>query len=240
MTRSDEERLVEAISAERFQPFLHACGGDRTVALRLYAWDGEVSRALQSPLRDLEVGFRNKVHRQLVGRFGREDWWTERRGEPNAWAMRKIEEAEDYLAQRNRPRRPCAVVAQLSFGFWVGLLSKGGSGNYEMKYWNPSLRHCFSGQRRQDLHDRLSRMLELRNRVAHHERIWRPELRDRAAHHGRIPRPGLDLEDDFQAAIALMRVVSPESAALHEKFSQVPQVLARRKRVLSGEEEIRL
>jgi hypothetical protein len=226
MTQSDEERLMEAISEARLQPFLRACGGDRTLALRLYAWDGEAARALQGPLRDLEVSLRNVLHRQLGGRYGRVDWWNTQRAKPNQWAMDKIHDAEDDLGERRRSCGPDDIVAQLPFGFWVGLLGKGGKGgNYEMRYWNPSLRHCFRAHQggRVVLHKKFEYMRTLRNRIAHHERIFHRHL-----------------DEDFASALTLMRYLSPEMAALHDKYSQVPEVLARRARVLSGEEEIRL
>lgn len=223
MTKSDDERLVESISPERFQPFLDECRGDVVVALRLYAWDAEAARSMHSPLRDLEVSLRNRIHRQLTGKFGRSDWWNLRRAEPNTWAVRDIRAAEDRLVRRGNGNAPCDVVATLSFGFWIGLLSTGGPGNYDMKYWYPSLRHCFKGVQRQELHRRLEVMRTLRNRVAHHERVSHRRL-----------------DEDFRTAIELMALVAPELAGRHEKYSQVPAVLARRNRVLSGEEEIAL
>lgn len=221
MAKSSEEQLVEAISPERFRPFLEECHGDAVVALRLYAWDAEAARALHSPLRDLEVSLRNRIHRQLTGKFGQSDWWNVRRAEPNQWAMADIREAEAQLARRGNGGAACDVVATLSFGFWVSLLSRGGHGNYDMKYWNPALRHCFKGVRRQDLHERLEVMRTLRNRIAHHERVSHRHL-----------------AEDFRTAIELTALVAPELAARHEKYSQVPAVLARKARVLSGEEEI--
>ncbi|MEV5376786.1 hypothetical protein AB0L26_12560 [Streptomyces nondiastaticus] len=223
MTQSEEERLVSAISEERFQPFLEECEGDRTVALRLYAWEGEAARALQSPLRDLEVSLRNRLHVQLGGRYGREDWWNVGRVRLTSWAMDRIRDAEDDLAERRQSSSAGDVVAKLPFAFWVSLLGK--TGNYEMQFWHPSLRHCFRDHRggRGVLHGQFDRMRTLRNRIAHHERISHRHL-----------------DQDFRSAISLLRHLSPEMADLHEKYSQVPQVLARKAKVLSGEEEIRL
>ncbi|MEV8345587.1 hypothetical protein [Streptomyces niveus] len=215
--------MVEAISPERFRPFLDACDGDVVVALRLYHWDAEAARALHSPLRDLEVSLRNRAQRQLAGKFGRADWWNLRRAEPNDWGMGDIRAAEERLVRRGGRYAPCDVVAALSFGFWNSLFSKGGAGNYEMKYWNSSLRHAFKGQRREVLHTRLEVMRSLRNRIAHHERISHRRL-----------------DEDFRTAVDLMALTAPALAARHEKHSQVPQVLARRESVLSGEEEIAL
>ncbi|MFD6344442.1 hypothetical protein ACFWF9_06915 [Streptomyces roseolus] len=215
----DDAQLVEAISPERFQPFLAACDGNAARALRLYAWDAEAARALHSPLRDLEVSLRNRLHRQLVGKFGQADWWHIR--QPNSYALADIRSAEEQLKERGRPYGASDIVAKLPFGFWVALLSRGGRGNYEMRYWNPALRHCFQGHGREALHQRLDRMRTLRNRIAHHERIEHRHL-----------------DQDFRTAIDLMRLVAPELAARHDKYSQVPAVLARKARVLSGQEEI--
>lgn len=75
VTEEEAKRIVDAISAERFQPFLDECGGDPLIALRLYYWDGEASRAFLSALRDFEVSMRNSFHSRLAGRYGRADWW---------------------------------------------------------------------------------------------------------------------------------------------------------------------
>ncbi|MFF8385585.1 hypothetical protein ACF053_18325 [Streptomyces kanasensis] len=224
---SEDDRLIAAISPERFRPFLCECDGDRNRALRLYAWDSEVARALQSPLRDLEVSLRNRLHRQLAGRHGQEAWWDVPKARPNYKGQDMLDRAMETLENR-RPRRPfgpCDVVAQLPFGFWVGLLGRGGRDNYEMKYWNSSLRHVFREHRggRSDLYEKFQFMLTLRNRIAHHESVFQRHL-----------------ERDLKTALVLLRYVSPEMADRHEKYGQVPEVLARREAVLSGREPLRL
>ncbi|MEU1710244.1 Abi family protein [Streptomyces sp. NPDC005706] len=226
MTQGEHGPLVAVISAERFQPFFDECGGDAARAIRLYAWDSEIARALQGPLRDLEVSLRNRLHDQLGGRYGRPDWWNERRAEPNWHGQEEIQAAEKKLAKRRRNYEACDVVAQLSFGFWVSLLGKGGrGGNYEMKYWNPSLRHLFREHRggREVLHGKFDRMRTLRNRIAHQERIFHRHL-----------------DEDFRTAVALLRHLSSPMAERHDKHSQVPEVLARRSGVLSGHDPVRL
>ncbi len=221
MTKSSEEQLVEAISPERFRPFLEECHGDVLVALRLYAWDAEAARALHSPLRDLEVSLRNRIHRQLTGKFGQSDWWNLRRAEPNEWAMADIRDAEAQLRRRGKGSAACDVVATPPFGFWVSLLSRGGRGNYDMKYWNPALRHCFKGVRRQDLHDRLEVMRTLRNRAsrttnASRTVTWRRTLRTAV---------------ELTALVASWRRATRSTA-------RFPRSWPARTRVLSGEEEI--
>ncbi|MFJ2114956.1 MULTISPECIES: hypothetical protein [unclassified Streptomyces] len=225
MAGDETKILVEAISAARFQPYVDDCEGDQAAALRLYAWDGEISRAFQGSLRDLEVSLRNRLHRQLVGRYGREDWWNSPRVRLSYASEDQVRSAEESLHGRyGDDFGPDDMVAKLMFGFWVGLLGR--SHNYEFQFWSPALRHCFRGYtgRRAPLQERFETVRLLRNRIAHHERI---------CHRRR-------LDEDFRAVVTLMSYLSPEMAALHDKYSQVPQVLARRARVLSGEEEIRL
>ncbi|MEU2406807.1 hypothetical protein ABZ609_21185 [Streptomyces rubiginosohelvolus] len=224
MTGTEAHGVIEAISQQRFQPYLDDCKGDQAAALRLYAWDGEIARAFHGPLRDLEVSLRNRLHRQLVGRYGRDDWWHAPRVRLSRVSENQVLDAEESL-QRKRGNRfgPDDMVAKLMFGFWVGLL--GTSSNYEYQFWQPALRHCFRGYtgRRGPLQKEFESVRLFRNRIAHHERICHRSL-----------------EDDFRTVVELTRYLSPETAARHEKYSQVPDVLARRTRVLCGDEEIRL
>lgn len=223
MTQSDCDGVHSVISAKRFQPFLEKCEGDRAAAERLCAWDGEAARALWSPVRDLEVSFRNAAHRQLAGKWG-QAWWVAR--QPNSWGQGEIEAAREKLVRRRRPDSPDDIVAQLSFGFWVSLLSNGNrQGFYRTWYWSPSLQYLFPEYRgrRDKLHDQFGRMQTLRNRIAHHERIFQRHL-----------------EEDYRTAMHLLRLVAPGLADQHDKYGQVPEVLARRAAVVTGREPIRL
>ncbi|MEU8628350.1 hypothetical protein [Streptomyces sp. NPDC048669] len=223
MTGNEAQGVIEAISQQRFKPYLDDCRGDRAAALRLYAWDGEIARAFHSPLRDLEVSLRNRLHRRLVDRYRRDDWWHAPRVQLSDVSEKQVLSAEKGLRKRGRRVGPDDMVAKLTFGFWVGLLGR--SNNYEYQFWQPALRHCFrdyEGQRG-PLQREFESVRLFRNRIAHHERICHRRL-----------------EDDFRTVVELTRYLSPETAARHEKYSQVPEVLARRARVLCGDEEIRL
>src|SRR6266496_2750601 len=59
------KRLVGAISAARFQPFLDECCGDPVRALRLYAWNSEISGAFHGPMWQFEVTLRDGFHDRL-------------------------------------------------------------------------------------------------------------------------------------------------------------------------------
>jgi hypothetical protein len=224
VTDEEAKRIVDAISAERFQPFLDECGGDPLVALRLYYWDGEASRAFLSTLRDFEVAMRNSFHSRLAGRYSRADWWDSPRVQLTSKGVQQVRSAQLALRQElGAGVAPGDMVAKLTLGFWVGLTGRGQ--NYEMQFWNPALRHAFRGYRgrRGALQQQLDHVRRFRNRIGHHERICHRHL-----------------EKDFETLLQLMEYVSPEKATLHRQFSQIPEVLARKPLVLTGTEPVRL
>lgn len=224
VTEEEAKRIVDAISAERFQPFLDECGGDPLIALRLYYWDGEASRAFLSALRDFEVSMRNSFHSRLAGRYGRADWWDSPRVRLTTKGLQQVSGAKLALRQELGPNvAPGDMVAKLTLGFWVGLTGRGQ--NYEMQFWNPALRHAFRGYqgRRGALQQQLDHVRRFRNRIGHHERICHRHLRK-----------------DYETLLQLMEYVSPEKAQLHRQFSQIPEVLDRKPLVLTGAAPVRL
>jgi hypothetical protein len=170
-------RLAQTLSDERMGTYLNAPGidGDPVRAIRLYAWNTEVSAALWGPLQALEVACRNAMHRELAGRFGRTDWWHASTLELHRIGQESVADAEATLRRRGRPPSDGAVVAELSWAFWVALLAP----RYEATLWTPALRHAFPSYsgRRGDLHKPLDYLRTLRNRVAHHEPIFSRDLR---------------------------------------------------------------
>jgi hypothetical protein len=106
--------LRDVLSPERLAPYEAACAGDLTAALRLYAWNIEVSAAFHGLLGCLEAALRNAMSLRLAAHFGRDDWWTA----PGAglhWASeKKINEARHVLIRRGRPLTPDGIVAELS------------------------------------------------------------------------------------------------------------------------------
>ncbi|MHB9860005.1 hypothetical protein [Streptomyces sp. YIM S03343] len=224
MTEDEVKRIVDSISAERFKPFLDECDGDALVALRLYCWDGEISRAFLGILRDFEVAMRNSFHAKLSGRYGRTDWWDSPRVRLTTKGREQVHGAQRDLGREYGSGYSADdMVAKLTLGFWVGLTGRGL--NYEMQFWNPALRHTFRGYqgRRGALQQQLDYVRKFRNRIGHHERIC----------HRHLPQ-------DLDTLLRLMEYVSPEKAALHRQFSQVPSVLARKSAVLAGREPVRL
>ncbi|MER5715225.1 hypothetical protein [Streptomyces sp. NPDC002132] len=199
--------MKRTFSKPRLKSYLRAAGGDPEAAMRLYRWNLEASAALYVPLHCVELGVRNALHDCLVARYRRPDWWTAAplngggRGLV-AKARAKCERNEEQRAlEQQRPKRPVTtddVVTELSFGFWATLLVS----RYDRAFWVPTLHKAFpyhSG-RRDALYDDLWPLVQLRNRVMHHEPIHDKDL---DADHARIYRVlealGPDLAKEVRA-----------------------------------------
>lgn len=168
------------ISAPRFSTYLSQYQGSQDHALRLYTWNIELSAAFWGPLAILEVLLRNSMHTQLAK--GRQaDWW-------DASSVNLMDRENDALASTIRKLKkagncnPSAddIVGASSFGLWVGLLDVGLPRHHQLDYpmalWEPRLKHAFphlNGVKRKQLHGELNRIRIFRNRVAHHEPIFR-------------------------------------------------------------------
>ncbi|GAB2654023.1 Abi family protein [Saccharopolyspora gloriosae] len=172
--------IHSTLSAARFQRYLTAANGEHADALRLYRWNLDVSAAFYAPLHWLEIGLRNGVHERLREHFGSGQWWElvqltgyGRRAVTKEHAKLKRQKQAGFTADD--------VVAKLSLGFWVSLTSKGRG--YDRTLWVPALHGAFPRFRgpRRDLHERLSGLLELRNRIMHHEPIFHLDLPARRA-----------------------------------------------------------
>ncbi len=209
------DEVQQAVSAERLGPYLTATAGNRGLALNVYEWNSAAAAGFHRLLEQLEIALRNAVHRELAALAGQVTWWDSSAItliNPGAAMLR---EAQTRVAQRDPTRKPAAgdIVAALSFGFWVSLFSGGKSANYEMTLWRPGLRHAVPGfaGTRADLHLRLDSLRLLRNRVAHHEPIFRRHL---AADHASV--------------LGLLGDISPGFAGWVTGFDDIPTILARR------------
>jgi len=155
--------------------------GDGTLesAIRLYEVNARLSAALYSPLQTLEVTVRNAIDQQFQSSFGA-DWTT------NGVINLQVQQQDDI---RKALREVSVddrggnvefthddVVAELNFGFWVGVLGP----KNEVEVWRKALWQAFphrpKGTERKLVQGALNSIRRLRNRVAHHCRIIHRDL----------------------------------------------------------------
>src|ERR1700694_4376445 len=102
-----------------------------------------------------------------------------------------LAEAQGKMIQGRGSSSVGKLVAELSFGFWTGLVGR----QYEQTLWVPGLYRAFPNAtrivtagpegskkvklKRSQIAERLDAIRKLRNRIAHHEPIWDLGLQDR-------------------------------------------------------------
>lgn len=176
--------LDRSITPTRMGTYLTAAAGDLDRARALYLWDRDLAVAFLGDLAILEVALRNAMSARLEATWGT-DWFANPDMPLDDRSMNALHTAWNRI---NEPKTAGKLVAQCMFGFWRGLLDKGDhSGkaprrvrcDYEI-LWRGVLDKAFPGGRAQAKLDRqrwnreyalavVSRVNELRNRVAHHE-----------------------------------------------------------------------
>ena len=174
-----QTQIQSTLSPVRLQRFVVAAGGSVPRALKLYRWNAQVASAYWTPLHFMEVAVRNAVHDAMAE--SREDpWWlrsgTTYGGAPRLYPFER-EGVAKALAKLYEPLTPGKAVAELHFGFWVGLLSgrylpaEGGADYHNLIWVKGGVANRFAGAKRGTVFKRLDRLRRFRNRVAHHEHL---------------------------------------------------------------------
>lgn len=146
-----------------------------------YFWNMALAEALFPTLHGVELALRNTIHATLTARYGMEAWWHQPYAlRPRQHALVTSIEA-DYHRRNGIAITPGRLVAELSFGFWVVILSF----PYESRLWRYRrfvlVDQAFpyrGGATLHDIHQRFNNTRILRNRVMHYEAIFdRADLR---------------------------------------------------------------
>jgi hypothetical protein len=190
--------LVMAISEPRLSTYLAASFGNVKKAIRLHAWNTDISAALFGPVLNAELLIRNSCDVQLATLYDRPDWYNvfpDQRG--YGYLRAQVAEAQYKMQRLGRdPYHPPQVIANVSFGFWVALFEK----HLHRDLWVPALRRVFPhrppGYDRSAVWDSLRKIRDMRNRIAHHEPLFNRDL------------PGFEAE-----LLELAACICPETSA---------------------------
>lgn len=201
--------VIQTLSVDRFDTYLKASGHDVERAIRLYIWNAQVGASFHIPIQAVEVALRNTINNALVSKFGA-DWWRnvaftklfdrERRTDMEM-VIRRIQ-------RKGLPLITAQIVAGLSFGFWVGLLQP----KYNPELWSSHLRVAFphlpAAETRVTLFKYAGDVATLRNRISHHEPIFKR-----------------DLLLDFGELMKLMAWICPDTGGWIRPHCQVPALM---------------
>jgi hypothetical protein len=169
--------LDRTITRGRLSRYLTATAGDTERALQLYEKNMALSEALFGFLHGLEVALRNSIHDVLSRDIGQADWYRDGLQLPKA--VFPVARRLTFTGPMNRMISDARfnagvgapvgkVIAELTFGFWPGMLS-----HHFEPLWDPSLHKAFPAAHkpRRYIHWRFRTIQHLRNRIAHHEPI---------------------------------------------------------------------
>ena len=146
----------------------------------LFILISEISAALWVHIIAFETTLRDFISEKLQRIYGVIDWWLV----PNLLSRSDLKDIDYAIKRLNGRQLPISnenIVANLSFSFWVELLSK----RYHQKIWMKLVKFfpAYPG-RREDFYNKAREIRNLRNVIAHHGPILRRDLfRDHAYLH---------------------------------------------------------
>jgi hypothetical protein len=252
VTPNSVPAVVLAISRPRLSNYVKFFGcTDDSSTLGLYQWNEDVSSRLFRLVSLIEVVLRNQLHGALSSHFGvagasgSKDWYNHlalsSKSKDKIRAVAHTKKHGAWVPRIPTPK-PDDVVSKLTFGFWVNLLGVQQSSAGTAVPWGPILLQVAPGYRyrslafwikptNQDLlFGRLDLVNAIRNRLAHHEPVWKfgqlmEEGRDRPNHQLQIIAPAptspaeaiARLQIIFRRCIELLLWLSPP---MHREFTR--------------------
>lgn len=176
--------------------------------MRLYLWNAQIGEAFHIPIQAVEVGLRNRVSDALQAAYGAL-WWEEPRFLSIDGAREDdIGRAKTRLQRQGKEVVAGQVIASLSFGFWVAVLAS----RYNPDVWSRHLRSSFphlpNEVNRWKLQTEVRQVADLRNRLWHHEPIFR-----------------LNLMNEYTRCMTILSWLCPVKAAWIRPYCRVPAMM---------------
>ncbi len=187
-TENTFKEFERMISRHRLQRYRRATE-NKQQAVALYLWNVALSEALYPPIHFFEVAFRNAAHQALTTCTGNNPrWFMDQSVLTEDRHQKQVQDAIKELHKKrkshfvgnvtdiNYPKEPHRVVAELSLGFWINLFSNPYtntivSATASIVFPNGP-KEVVSDKRQDIVYPRLREVLDLRNRVFHHEPIY--------------------------------------------------------------------
>lgn len=194
-----EARFAEYLTWLKERPHLSENRDLTNAATGLYFWDMHVSSSLLPSISFTEVILRNAMNEAICNFFATdpEEGWIELVDDGIDLTDRDRETVSGEYARMSRRLRRAPTgnefVGKSTLGIWVMLLDRGDSGpgrgslNYHTQIWGRYLNEAFPlyGRSREDrvrgrarvaLLERVRQFSVIRNRVAHHNPMFRKDV----------------------------------------------------------------
>ena len=177
------------VSLPRIQPYIRVTG-DKHKAIGLYAWNKTVASAFMPLLQAAEISLRNAIQTPAQAKFNNPMWVrplvahlnTPKSQDKYKYLLGEIDKAESKLRRQNKRISIDGIIANLTFGFWVELLTNrfNDPRNNQM-LWPALIGDVFPNAKHKNLkifHQHYNEIRDLRNRISHHETVWPKSVGD--------------------------------------------------------------
>jgi len=179
------ESFKKSFSETRLRPYRinpYGCGcnilsrDSETATLARYLWNIKLCESFYIPLQNLEVCLRNRIDCAVTDFTGNSFWFQD----PNLMRKEETKNVSKVIRRLKKEKSfgyipsEGKIIAELNFGFWSTMF---------FQYYDESLfRRCLSNifvnmpkylKLRKYVYNRLDSLRKFRNRVFHHEPIWK-------------------------------------------------------------------
>jgi len=177
--------LKSALSAARISTYEIAAGtiGNEDLSgLNLYLWNAQISGELLTPLHICEVVIRNAVADAIGQQYGDEWPWSKtfQTSLPSSSSPKFYNPQKNLRDVSKKQVTVGKVIPELNFVFWQKMFTK----RHDVRLWDKYLLKVMPGcdeaqsikKLRQSIFQDIDKVRELRNRIAHHEPIFKRDL----------------------------------------------------------------
>jgi len=179
-TKETVQAVRKVLSIARMSTYEAAVMHNDIAALALYGWNAQVSAALLAPLHICEVVVRNAVSDALEKIYGAKWPWSAGFEQSLPATRPGYSQRKDLHNARNHAPTTGKVIPELKFVFWQKMFT----GRHDARIWNACLLKAFPGLNsartisdlRKEIYEELEHIRTLRNRIAHHEPIFKRNL----------------------------------------------------------------
>ncbi|MFB6575761.1 hypothetical protein [Kocuria palustris] len=172
--------VADSVLSDPRMATYRAEAGTAEGAFALYCWNAQVSAKFMVPIHFAEVALRNVVNDVLSEVYGA-NW---------PWSQNLILSLPDPSRSAYSPRQDLArtasryqttgkIVAELKFAFWVSMFTR----RHHQRLWKGRIFLYFpesplsaEDDLRHEIRERLDEVRVLRNRIAHHEPVFKRDL----------------------------------------------------------------
>lgn len=148
--------------------------------LELYRWNSEISGAFMTPLEICAVVLRNAISEAIEAKYGARWPWSPGFVQALSHSTKGYSPKQDLLSLQAKFTSTGKIIPELKLVFWSQMLTA----RHEQRLWNPYLFQVFPhlppgqavAQARQMLYNKMEQLRRFRNRIAHHEPIFKLSL----------------------------------------------------------------